>query len=158
MRPFPGTCWLLLWLPPLAVPSGGAARGEEEEAAAAAAALSGNRGHGRRARARSLAPRLSSPAFPRPVSLFPSVSFTALRLRFRGWRPSSLRPCCQAPGVGCFTLLGGLLLPRAQPARGPGPVSLPASLGFPGFCGHLDAIILGLEATGPVLSFYRSSN
>ena len=39
MRLPPETCWLLLWLPPLAAQPVGAERGEEE-----AAAVSGNRG------------------------------------------------------------------------------------------------------------------
>ncbi|XP_007104495.2 nuclear envelope integral membrane protein 2 isoform X4 [Physeter macrocephalus] len=33
MRPPPGTCWLLFWLPPVAVLPAGAVRGEENEAA-----------------------------------------------------------------------------------------------------------------------------
>ncbi|XP_026981542.1 nuclear envelope integral membrane protein 2 isoform X3 [Sagmatias obliquidens] len=33
MRPSPGTCWLLFWLPPLAVLPADAVRGEEDEAA-----------------------------------------------------------------------------------------------------------------------------
>ena len=51
MRLTPETCWLLLWLPPLAAQPAGGERGEEE-----AAAVSGNRGHGLRARAPAPSP------------------------------------------------------------------------------------------------------
>lgn len=111
MRSPPGRWWLLLWLPPLSTPPAGAVRGEEEEAATAA--LSGNRGHGRRAGARA-------------------HGLPASRALLLPRRPAG---ALSAPGGGeeqaaCWALPRLVrLTPRARPPAAAGPASHSACLG-----------------------------
>ena len=101
MRLPPTTCWLLLWLPPLAAQAAGAERGEEE-----AAAVSGNRAHGLRARA---PPRSPASCRPSPSSSPPTPTPRP------GGDPGSPRPGGAEPGAGGASLPGLRLLPRARP-------------------------------------------